>query len=145
MRINPIVGLWAFGGVIVLAVVITTFNAQVAEQERCRSTKELVEKTANLFDQDEEFFSKLEPPLKDAWDRPLKCGVEKGAISECQVISAGSDGVFGTKDDIVGVNRNFHTAKAGEKVGTETGRFGSGFIKGIGKSLKEQFWDKKEE
>ena len=49
------------------------------------------------------------------------------------------DGKFGTNDDIFHTNINLKSSKIGEKVGEESTKLGTGFIKGVGKAIKEEF------
>jgi len=73
----------------------------------------------------------------DPWGteyRVLITESEEKVFMGCAVISAGPDKQFFTSDDIVEKNDDLNWTKAGQAIGTRTGRTTRGFIKGLWES-----------
>lgn len=125
------VGVFVFIFLIVFSV-SSIFMERAAKVE---STKQLVKE-----------LSKTEGTGEDSWGNEIKVNVEKTATGTKTVaISAGPDGKFDTFDDIKSARHNVDTSQVGKTVGEEATKLGSGLIKGIGKAIKDEFFDKKDE
>ena len=79
-------------------------------------------------------------PMKiDAWDVTLQYHTEESEdpiATLCTVTSAGRDGEFGTDDDIIGENINYHKTKIISKwAGSKAKDAISGFTEGVKESL----------
>ena len=123
-------------GIIVSSVVFALFQAVSyhvreynAKQAKIKQTEETLQSVYVDF-----------KPVKDAWGHEVILKQDGQALKTKEVVSAGPDGKFDTRDDIRIGETVIDLIGVGEKVGNATGKVAIGASKGLYKSFKDYFW-----
>lgn len=99
------------------------------KQEKIKKTREVLEIAYNDF-----------KPTKDSWGNEIILRTDGQALKTKEVISAGPDGKFDTRDDLRIGETVVDLVGVGEKVGEATGKVAIGASKGLYKSIRDYFW-----
>lgn len=120
-------------------------KVRLIEEEKQRvatlNLKLATEQVENLAASTEDVETWIKTEALDPWGTKIAIRVKGGTFHKGDVISAGPDKVFDTKDDIAKSRINYSAVN----VGVGIGKSGTDLTKGIFKGVKESLFDKKKE